>query len=392
MNTTQIRNDGIKLINSALEYDHNNNHNMSFHTYICGIEKLLLVIKYEENEVVKKVLLSRVSDYIKRAEELRDQLNDNQQTAESVSDNMEFEFEELVDNIKWDDVIGLEHAKRSLREAVVLPIKFPQLFKGKLKPWSGILMFGPPGNGKSFVARAVASETNSSFFAVSSSDVVSKWQGESERLVKSLFESARKKAPSVIFIDEIDSIAGTRNDEESDGTRRIKTELLVQMQGVGNDNKNVLVLGATNTPWSLDPAVRRRFEKRIYIGLPDSEDGKLILEKKLGMKLSDKILYEALEGLSGSDISNVAQEILMSPLRDLQQAKYFKYEKDMLVPCHENDEGAENGTMYDFPSSKIKPPPISIEHINEGILNCKGSIDKREIKRFLDWEAQFGSI
>ena len=123
-----------------------------------------------------------------------------------------------------------------------------------------------------YLAKAVATEANNStFLSVSSSDLVSKWQGESERLVKALFNMARKKKPSIIFIDEIDSMAGQRGDNESDATRRIKTEFLVQMQGVGNNNDGVLVLGATNIPWALDSAIRRRFERRIYIGLPEPE-------------------------------------------------------------------------------------------------------------------------
>ena len=188
----------------------------------------------------------------------------------------------LVDkpNIRWDDVAGLEVAKESLKEAVILPIKFPHLFTGKRTPWRGILLYGPPGTGKSYLAKAVATEAKSTFFSVSSSDLVSKWQGDSERyvslpsflcywekhfihvrccrLVKQLFQMARESKPAIIFIDEVDSLAGTRNEGESEGSRRIKTEFLVQMNGVGHDDTGVLVLGATNIPWQLDPAIKRR--------------------------------------------------------------------------------------------------------------------------------------
>ena len=180
-------------------------------------------------------------------------------------------------NVKWDDVAGLEQAKESLKEAVILPIKFPHLFTGKRTPWRGILLYGPPGTGKSFLAKAVATEAKGTFFSVSSSDLVSKWQGDSERcvrkfcrcrrvlmkcvtyrLVKQLFEMARENKPAIIFIDEVDSLAGTRNESESEGSRRIKTEFLVQMNGVGHDDTGVLVLGATNIPWQLDNAIKRR--------------------------------------------------------------------------------------------------------------------------------------
>mmetsp|Transcript_34984 Transcript_34984/g.82490 ORF Transcript_34984/g.82490 Transcript_34984/m.82490 type:complete len:410 (+) Transcript_34984:410-1639(+) len=169
-------------------------------------------------------------------------------------------------NVKWDDVAGLEGAKEALKEAVVLPIRFPNLFTGNRKPWKGILLYGPPGTGKSYLAKAVATEVDSTFFSISSSDLVSKWLGESERLVRNLFEMASEQKPSIIFIDEIDALCGSRSDGESDASRRMKNEFLVRMQGAGTSvDVGVLVLGATNIPWSLDPGIRRRFEKRMYV-------------------------------------------------------------------------------------------------------------------------------
>ena len=130
-------------------------------------------------------------------------------------------------NVHWDDVSGLEMAKEGLKEAVILPIRFPQLFDETRQPWRGILLYGPPGTGKSFLAKACATECEGTFFSVSSSDLVSKWMGESERLVKQLFKMARDKKPSIVFIDEVDSLCGSRSEGENDSTRRIKTEFLV---------------------------------------------------------------------------------------------------------------------------------------------------------------------
>nr|XP_020487063.1 vacuolar protein sorting-associated protein 4B-like [Labrus bergylta] len=144
----------------------------------------------------------------------------------------------------------------------------------KRTPWWEILLFGPTGTGKSYLAKAVATEANNStFLSISSSDLVSKWLGESEKLVKSLFSMAREHKPSIIFIDEIDSLCGSWSENDSEAARRIKTEFLVQMQGVGNDNEGILVLGATNIPWTLDSAIRRSQRKSFsydnYHDVPD---------------------------------------------------------------------------------------------------------------------------
>ncbi|KAL7458750.1 hypothetical protein ACHAWC_010387 [Mediolabrus comicus] len=173
----------------------------------------------------------------------------------------------LIPNVKWDDVAGLTMAKESLKETVMLPTKFPQFFTGKRKSFKGILLYGPPGTGKSYLAKAVATEADSTFFSVSPSDLVSKWHGESERLVRNLFEMARESpgGKAIIFIDEVDSLCRSRSELEPDHTRRVKSEFLVQMDGVRKSEGNVLVLGATNVPWEIDAAIRRRFEKRIYI-------------------------------------------------------------------------------------------------------------------------------
>ena len=123
-------------------------------------------------------------------------------------------------NVKWTDVAGLDAAKESLQEAVVLPIKFPQLFDETRKPWRGILLYGPPGTGKSYLAKACATECEGTFFSISSSDLVSKWMGESEKLIKQLFKMAREAKPSIIFIDEVDSLCGSRSEGENDSSRR----------------------------------------------------------------------------------------------------------------------------------------------------------------------------
>uniref|UniRef100_A0A672J1S8 Katanin p60 ATPase-containing subunit A-like 2 n=1 Tax=Salarias fasciatus TaxID=181472 RepID=A0A672J1S8_SALFA len=174
-------------------------------------------------------------------------------------------------NVRWEDIIGLEDAKRLVKEAVVYPIKYPQLFTGILSPWKGLLLYGPPGTGKTLLAKAVATECKTTFFNISASSIVSKWRGDSEKLVRVLFELARYHAPSTIFLDELESVMSQRGSGtggEHEGSRRMKTELLVQMDGLARSEDLVFVLAASNLPWELDHAMLRRLEKRILVSLP----------------------------------------------------------------------------------------------------------------------------
>jgi SpoVK/Ycf46/Vps4 family AAA+-type ATPase len=191
------------------------------------------------------------------------------------------------DEVHWTDIAGLEIAKNALRETVVYPFLRPDLFMGLREPARGMLLFGPPGTGKTMLARAVATESKSTFFSISASSLTSKYLGESEKLVRALFALAKVFAPSIIFVDEIDSLLSQRSGTgEHEATRRIKTEFLIQWsdlqraaagRDVGEKDKErgdanrVLVLAATNLPWAIDEAARRRFVRRQYIPLPESE-------------------------------------------------------------------------------------------------------------------------
>lgn len=235
-------------------------------------------------------------------------------------------------DVKWESIKGLETAKRLLKEAVVMPIKYPKYFTGLLTPWKGILLFGPPGTGKTMLAKAVATECNTTFFNISASSIVSKWRGDSEKLVKVLFELARHHAPSTIFLDEIDAIISQRGEgrSEHESSRRLKTELLIQMDGLTRTDELVFVLAATNLPWELDAAMLRRLEKRILVPLPEPDARRAIFEELLPSQPEEELPYDLLmektEGFSGSDIRLLCKEAAMQPLRRLMSQLEQKHE------------------------------------------------------------------
>jgi SpoVK/Ycf46/Vps4 family AAA+-type ATPase len=210
----------------------------------------------------------------------------NQKHGESELTDMEKQIEaHILDHgkaITWDEIVGLEEAKRSLMEMVILPHINPYIFQGLRSPPRGLLLFGPPGNGKTYLAKAVAFQSRATFFNISASSLASKWYGDGEKLMEALFSLARRRAPSVIFFDEVDSLLSARGNNEHAAARRIKTEFLVQLDGcAAHAGANIVVLAATNRPMDLDEAVLRRLSKRIYVPLPDDNSRKHILANLL---------------------------------------------------------------------------------------------------------------
>ncbi|KAH7378811.1 P-loop containing nucleoside triphosphate hydrolase protein [Pyrenochaeta sp. MPI-SDFR-AT-0127] len=289
------------------------------------------------------------------------------------------------DEVHWDDVAGLDIAKSALKETVVYPFLRPDLFMGLREPARGMLLFGPPGTGKTMLARAVATESKSTFFAISASSLTSKFLGESEKLVRALFQLAKLLAPSIIFVDEIDSLLSSRSGGEHEATRRIKTEFLIQWSDLQKaaagrdlsdkdkergDASRVLVLAATNLPWAIDEAARRRFVRRQYIPLPEDWVRKQQVKTLLSHQkheLSDRDLDRLVrltEGFSGSDITALAKDAAMGPLRSLGE-KLLSMTMDQIRPIQ----------YQDFIAS---------------LRTIRPSVSKQGLKEFEDWAREFG--
>ncbi|XP_039759885.1 katanin p60 ATPase-containing subunit A-like 1 isoform X2 [Pararge aegeria] len=296
-------------------------------------------------------------------------------------DMLERDIVQKNPNIRWDDIADLAEAKRLLEEAVVLPMWMPDFFKGIRRPWKGVLMVGPPGTGKTMLAKAVATECGTTFFNVSSSTLTSKYRGESEKLVRLLFEMARFYAPSTIFIDEIDSLCSRRgSDSEHEASRRVKSELLVQMDGLGSahdePSKVVMVLAATNFPWDIDEALRRRLEKRIYIPLPTQEGREVLLqinlrEVKVDPEVDLHAIAKKLDGYSGADITNVCRDASMMSMR--RKIAGLKPEQIKQLAKEELD------------------LPVTKQDFLQALEKCNKSVSKGDIQKYLSWMTEFGS-
>lgn len=279
-------------------------------------------------------------------------------------------------NVKWDDIAGLVEVKKILNETIVLPTLRPDIFSGLYAPSKGILLYGPPGTGKTLLAKAVATECKSTFFSISASTLTSKWMGEGEKLMRGLFALALEKAPSVIFFDEIDSIMGSRGGNEHEASRRLKTEFLVQFDGVSgavqSEGKNLLVLAATNRPQDLDEAALRRLTRRIYIPLPDYDARKAIIESKIS-KINHEIdengineVIKMTNGYSCADMQAMIKEAAMQPVRELPPDELLKIKDKNAIR------------------------PLKVSDFEIAIKNQAPSVSASTIKEFDDWRKDKG--
>ncbi len=310
--------------------------------------------------------------------------------------------ERAVPSVTYEDIGGLKRELRLVREMIELPLKHPELFQRLgIDPPKGVLLYGPPGTGKTLIAKAVANEVNAHFISISGPEIMSKFYGESEQRLREIFEEAKENAPSIIFIDEIDSIAPKREEVTGEVERRVVAQLLALMDGL-EARGNVIVIAATNRPDAIDPALRRpgRFDREIEIGVPDKEGRKEILEiHTRGMPLAEDVdldeLAELTIGFVGADLEALCKEAAMHALRSRMEKGEIDIEAEEIP-----EEVLENlkVTRNDFLEALKNIEPSAMREVLVEVPNVKwsdiGGLNKakQELMEAVEWPLKYPEV
>jgi len=343
--------------------------------YQKAIESLLQLVQLYPEYSLNKVYIQRAIAYQERIKALQGAVSfadmqmdiDNKGEGERTTEGGKSSYEELIvsekPNVNWEEVVGLDTAKKAIKEAIVYPVQRPDLFP---LGWPrGILLFGPPGCGKTLIAAAVATELDATFFSIDAASIMSKWLGEAEQNVAKLFGSARKSSnegkPAIVFVDELDSLMGQHQNEVG-GEIRVRNQFLKEMDGIFDKGKNihVYVIGATNKPWDLDWAFIRRFQKRILVPLPDHHTRLMMLKLytsslQIAQDVDLHELARLSEGFSGSDIRDVCQSAQLKLI-----GEFFEYGK-----ATDKEAKPRSITMNDFRQTlEERKPSVSLDMLS----------------------------
>ena len=305
-----------------------------------------------------------------------------------------------VSRVNYEDIGGLRNEIQKVREMIELPMRHPEIFdRVGIEAPRGVLLYGPPGTGKTLLAKAVANETNANFFSIGGPEIMSKFYGESEERLRETFKQAQENAPSIIFIDEIDSIAPKREEVSGDVEKRVVSQLLTLMDGLESRGK-VVVIGATNRPDALDPALRRpgRFDREIEIGIPDQSGRLEILEiHSRGMPLTEEVSLESVakitHGFVGADLESVCREAAMRSLRRVLPEINLEQSK---IPIETLNKIKITWSDFENALKDVQPSALREVHVQRpNIRWCDvGGLSevKEELKEAIEWPLKHGDL
>ncbi len=371
-----LREAAVRYARAAVIADKEGNYEVAIDNYRRAIEIFSKIIRLYPDSPLASTYNEFIIKYKKRIKELEEFKTQKINYGGAPEGDGDSFWKEIIleekPSIKFSDIADLEHAKKAIREAIVYPYKRPDLFP---LGWPrGILLFGPPGCGKTMLAAAVANEIDSVFIQVDAASIMSKWLGEAEKNVARIFKFARERSsegkPVIIFIDEVDALLGVFPSTEVGGEVRVRNQFLKEMDGLQDKSSRhyIYVIGATNKPWKLDEAFIRRFNKRIYIPLPNRESRIELFKLYLKSLPKEGIDYEKLadltEGYSGSDIRDVVNEAITARAREI-------FEK--------------NGGVGEA-------RPITMNDLIEAIKKRKPSVDPLVVKRIEAWASQYKAL
>ena len=416
----ELENSASKYAAEAIRLDSEGSRGMAIQSYQRAIEALVKLVQVYPEYKLNRIYMERASTYQNRIKALQMTLDDTEGMSEGKSDlasgevvnppprqkrnsvhtrvqntdepsdvqndihkaseTSKMDFDGLLlkekPEVSWDEVVGLEDAKRAIRESIVYPTKRPDLFP---LGWPrGMLLYGPPGCGKTLLAAAAAAEIEGYFINVDASSMMSKWLGEAEKNVSKLFVMARKlyeseKVPVLLFIDEIDSLLGARNSEVG-GEVRVKNQFLTEMDGINGKSKESLlyVIGATNKPWTLEAGFLRRFQKRIYVTLPDIASRTNLFSQYTQPLKKDRVF-------KCDELAKVAEGYSASDIKDICQAAQLKVV----------DELFESGKALESTSN---PRPVTMSDLKEIFKVRKPSISTEMIRAYMRWSDQYKAL